>query len=88
MFLMCVLSFMLFFGGWYAALLPFGCCVLFLFGLKVLGGVFNFVWARPTLPRYRYNQLMRLGWKVFLPLAFGWVIFVASFIYCFSIFCF
>ena len=48
------------------------------FGLKVTFLAFVFVWVRVVLPRYRYDQLMRLGWKVFLPMSLGWVIFVAS----------
>jgi len=46
--------------------------------LKVLFCLFIFIWVRAAFPRYRYDQLMRLGWKVFLPLSLGWVFFVAS----------
>jgi NADH-quinone oxidoreductase subunit H len=35
------------------------------------------IWCRGTFPRYRYDQLMRLGWKVFLPLSFGWLVLTA-----------
>ena len=48
------------------------------FGLKVCFFVALFVWARAAYPRYRYDQLMRLGWKVFLPLSLGWVLFIAG----------
>jgi NADH-quinone oxidoreductase subunit H len=90
MLLMCALIVVLFLGGWYAPFLfsSFNCDTSLFFGLKMLVGVFFFVWARSTLPRYRYDQLMRLGWKVFLPLSFGWVTFVAGLVYSFSIFSF
>jgi len=45
---------------------------------KVLVFLFIFVWFRATLPRYRYDQLMDLGWKVMIPLALGWMLIVAS----------
>jgi len=38
----------------------------------------GFVWARAAYPRYRYDQLMRLGWKVFLPVSLGWVGFTSG----------
>ena len=40
--------------------------------------MFVFFWVRATLPRYRYDQLMRLGWKIFLPLSLFWVVLVAG----------
>ena len=48
------------------------------FGLKVCFFVALFVWARAAYPRYRYDQLMRLGWKVFLPLSLSWVLLIAG----------
>jgi len=48
------------------------------FGLKVLFFVALFVWTRAAYPRYRYDQLMRLGWKVFLPFSLGWVALTAG----------
>lgn len=48
------------------------------FALKTGFLLFCFLWIRATLPRYRYDQLMRLGWKVFLPLTLFWVILVSS----------
>ena len=90
MLLMCALIVVLFLGGWYAPFpfSSFNCDTSLFFGLKMLVGVFFFVWARSTLPRYRYDQLMRLRWKVFLPLSFGWLTFVAGLVYSFSIFSF
>ncbi|MGN7661721.1 MAG: NADH-quinone oxidoreductase subunit NuoH [Anaplasma sp.] len=65
-----------FFGGWYPPLdleplyeVP----GLVWFCLKVLALLFCFIWVRATIPRYRYDQLMSLGWKVFLPFSFVWV---------------
>lgn len=50
--------------------------IWFIFKIAFL--LFVFLWLRATLPRYRYDQLMRIGWKVFLPLTLFWVVFVAS----------
>ena len=69
--LMSALMSIFFFGGW----LPFG--ALF-FSTKTVLVVFLFVWVRAAFPRYRYDQLMRLGWKVFLPLSLGWVVLVSG----------
>ncbi len=69
--LMSSITSMLFLGGW----LPFG---PILFGIKALFIVILFIWVRAAFPRYRYDQLMRLGWKVFLPLSLGWVLFISS----------
>ncbi|MFN9476898.1 MAG: NADH-quinone oxidoreductase subunit NuoH [Rickettsiales bacterium] len=71
-----------FFMGGY--LPPFGISFLYLipgfiwFVLKICFLLFVFLWIRATLPRYRYDQLMHLGWKVFLPLTLFWVVLVAS----------
>jgi len=48
------------------------------FALKIAACLFCFVWSRATLPRFRYDQLMRLGWKIFLPFSLGYVVFVAG----------
>ena len=48
------------------------------FFLKVGFLLFVFLWVRATLPRFRYDQLMRLGWKVFLPLSLLWVIITST----------
>jgi NADH-quinone oxidoreductase subunit H len=45
---------------------------------KMLIFMFLFLWFRATFPRYRYDQLMRLGWKVFIPLTLAWVVVVAA----------
>lgn len=77
----------LFLGGW---LPPFSLFIFdwipgtIWFGLKVSAIVFLFVWVRAAYPRFRYDQLMRLGWKVFLPFSLGWVLFVAGFLLAFD----
>nr|AAR24042.1 NADH dehydrogenase subunit 1 [Plagiochila asplenioides] len=48
------------------------------FSIKVLFFLFVYIWVRAAFPRYRYDQLMRLGWKVFLPLSLAWVVFVSG----------
>lgn len=71
----------LFLGAW---LPPFGLGFLSFvpgfiwFALKVSFLLFCFIWVRATMPRYRYDQLMRLGWKVFLPLTLVWVVLVSA----------
>lgn len=52
----------------------------FIFSLKVLFFMFAFVWVRATVPRLRYDQLIQLGWKVLLPLSFGWFVFIFIFV--------
>ncbi len=68
---MSTLIVLLFFGGW----LPLNYILL---GLKICFIVFLFVWVRAAFPRYRYDQLMRLGWKVFLPISLGFVLFISG----------
>jgi len=55
------------------------------FFLKITFILFLFIWVRGTFPRYRYDQLMRLGWKVFLPLSLFWVVFTAGFLVMFDL---
>lgn len=75
-FLMCALMSLLFFGGWLSPIpgLPDG--VLWMVG-KMAFFFFLFAMVKAITPRYRYDQLMRLGWKVFLPFSLVWVVFVA-----------
>ena len=47
---------------------------------KILFGFFVFSWVKATVPRYRYDQLMRLGWKIFLPLSLIWVALVSGYL--------
>ena len=81
MILMSAMTSVLFLGGWDSPL-PFAPFTwipgLIWFSLKICLCLFVFLWVRATLPRYRYDQLMRLGWKVFLPLSLFWVVFTAG----------
>lgn len=75
---LCVIFFL---GGWlppmdYALFL--WCPPSLWFALKVVAVLFLYIWVRASYPRYRYDQLMALGWKVFLPLSLAWVVFVAG----------
>ncbi|WP_428928618.1 NADH-quinone oxidoreductase subunit NuoH [Marinibacterium sp. SX1] len=74
--LMCALISLLFFGGWLSPIpgLPDG--ILWML-IKMLLMFFVFSMVKAITPRYRYDQLMRLGWKVFLPFSLAWVVFVA-----------
>ncbi|MBO6842660.1 MAG: NADH-quinone oxidoreductase subunit H, partial [Thalassospira sp.] len=85
MILMSGLCAILFLGGW-SAPLPFlefiPGAIWFIF--KICFVLFIFLWVRATFPRYRYDQLMRLGWKIFLPLSFAWVMLVATFLVVFD----
>jgi len=49
------------------------------FSIKVIGGIFWFVWLRGTLPRLRYDQFMQFGWKVLVPFALGWILLIGTF---------
>ena len=75
-FLMCALISLLFFGGWLSPIpgLPDGA---FWMVAKMAFFFFLFAMVKAIVPRYRYDQLMRIGWKVFLPLSLGWVVLVA-----------
>ncbi|TVR44012.1 MAG: NADH-quinone oxidoreductase subunit NuoH [Rhodobacteraceae bacterium] len=75
-FLMCALISLLFFGGWLSPIpgLPDGFHWMF---LKMAFFFFLFAMVKAITPRYRYDQLMRIGWKVFLPLSLGWVVVIS-----------
>lgn len=79
--LMCSLTVILFLGGWFPPLdiWPLNAFPgVFWFGIKTLFCIFLFILVRGTLPRYRYDQLMRLGWKIFLPISLGFLLIIAS----------
>jgi NADH-quinone oxidoreductase subunit H len=81
MILISTLTVIFFFGGW---LSPFDGWMpedswlaapsFFWFGLKTLGPMFGFLWLRATFPRYRYDQIMRLGWKALIPVTLVWLL--------------
>jgi len=83
MILMSGMTTVLFLGGW---LPPFDIWPLNIvpgpvwFILKVMLLLFVFLWVRATTPRYRYDQLMRLGWKIFLPFSLLWVVLTSGFL--------
>ncbi len=86
--LISILCSIMFFGGW---LSPFQGTFLHSYlsfipgfvwlSIKTIVFVFIFLWLRATLPRYRYDQIMRLGWKVFLPITFFWLTIIGILIY-------
>jgi NADH-quinone oxidoreductase subunit H len=85
MILISAMTAVLFLGGW---LPPFGIEPFtgaaahiwhgLWFALKIAFSLFCFLWIRATFPRFRYDQLMRLGWKVFLPFSLGWLVLTAA----------
>ena len=87
MLLMCALSSILFFGGWLPPFDIFPLTIIpgsFWFSLKVVVGAIFFILTRAALPRYRYDQLMHLGWKCFLPLAIGYLMFTVGILISFN----
>jgi NADH-quinone oxidoreductase subunit H len=81
MILMSAMVSVLFLGGW----LPVHSALAFIPGMiwffaKIAACLFVFLWVRATLPRYRYDQLMRIGWKVFLPLSLFWVVALSGYL--------
>jgi len=86
--LMCAMGSILFLGGWLSPidLYPFNYIpgAIWLI-LKILLLFVLFALVKATVPRYRYDQLMRLGWKIFLPLSLTWVILTASYLFYFNL---
>ncbi len=84
MVLIATLAATMFLGGWnppidteFFKVVP----PLFWFGIKVAALLFFFLWFRATFPRYRYDQIMRLGWKVFIPVTLVWIGVIGFFIF-------
>ena len=75
--LVCTLAALMFMGGWLSPLPLLPDSILWLFA-KMAALVFFFLWFRATFPRYRYDQIMRLGWKVFIPITIVWIVFVGA----------
>ena len=82
MILIATLASIMFLGGWHApfAILEFGGAFggFFWLFLKMFLLVSMMIWVRGTFPRYRYDQIMRLGWKVFIPITLVWLVLVAG----------
>ena len=81
--LMCAMNAILFWGGWLPPIdwpplywIP----GIFWFFIKILFFFFVFSWVKATVPRFRYDQLMRLGWKIFLPISLIWVFLVSGYL--------
>jgi NADH-quinone oxidoreductase subunit H len=86
--LMCAMGAILFLGGWLSpleifpfTLIPSAVWLI----LKILLLFFLFALVKATVPRYRYDQLMRLGWKIFLPFSLIWVVLTASYLFYFNL---
>ena len=88
MIMMSGMATILFLGGWLA---PFNITILNIipgfiwFSLKTSLMLFVFLWVRATFPRFRYDQLMRIGWKVFLPFSLLWVVLTSGFLIIFNL---
>jgi len=86
--LMCAMGSILFLGGWLSplemypfSLIPSALWLIF----KILFLFVLFALVKATVPRYRYDQLMRLGWKIFLPLSLLWVVLTSSYLFYFNL---
>ena len=86
--LMCAMGAVLFLGGWLSPIdfYPFNLIPgVFWLIFKILFLFILFALVKATVPRYRYDQLMRLGWKIFLPLSLTWVVLTASYLFYFNL---
>ena len=86
--LMCALGSILFLGGWLSPIDVYPLNIIpspIWFILKILLLFFLFALVKAIVPRYRYDQLMKLGWKIFLPLSLTWVVLTASFLFYFDL---
>ncbi len=86
MILISFLAALLFLGGWLSPFQGWGLGFLSADGvwwllIKAFAFAFLFLWFRATFPRYRYDQIMRLGWKVFIPITIVWILVVAWFVH-------
>ena len=75
MILCATMTALLFLGGWLSPVGFLPDSILWLFA-KIFAVLFFFLWIRATFPRFRYDQVMRLGWKVFIPVCLGWLLVV------------
>ena len=85
---MSAMTVILFLGGWLPPfdIVPFNLLPgVFWFTIKIIFILFLFLWVRGTFPRYRYDQLMRLGWKIFLPFSLTYVVLTASYLFYFNL---
>jgi NADH-quinone oxidoreductase subunit H len=81
MILVSAMTSILFLGGWLPPLNVFWLTWIpgpIWFFIKIAAVLFCFLWVRATFPRFRYDQLMRLGWKVFLPFSLFWLVLTAG----------
>ena len=77
MILVSMLAALMFLGGWLSPILFIPDSFLWLL-FKVAFLLFFFLWFRATFPRYRYDQIMRLGWKIFIPITITWIVFIGG----------
>ena len=77
MILVSMLAALMFLGGWLSPI-PFIPDSFLWLLIKVAFLLFCFIWFRATFPRYRYDQIMRLGWKIFIPITIAWIVFIGG----------